>query len=295
MVLEEERKKFIESFKDEKHKYDIKEIPGVLGIYIKTKLHPASKYISLIDVYISSDELAKEADKKMLYISAMYGREAENDGVGFINNKINDPLNFSLNNCFYRISNSKFFIKDKEISGAELLDKIYAAHIKPTKVFGGLFFRFKFFVYRIFLASIFNFLAKAFYYLLFFINGDKYDYEPILKTVKINGRIISSPSGDNYEVEDKSKESAKVDFLGYKINRRIVFSYSIINFIFFITFQYFNIKPVWLKLMLSNNFLMLIYLAISLSLVDYIFPFIFKRIIIKLTNIFAYFKYKNII
>ena len=277
--LKQKRETFINSFEGGKDTYDIKEIDSVLGVYIKKRLKETDSNASLIDIYIPVVEMDNDNEKKALFVNALYGPESESgDGIRIVDNKINEPINFSLNNCFYNINTEKFFIKDKEINGYDFLDKIYTAHIKPTKILGGLIYRIKFLFLKYVPSLLFKFLFVIFSKLLR-LTGRKFE-ESIYKEPMKN---IS-----DYTVEKEED----INFLGYKTNKKILCLYAYINFIFFLVFIFFNLRPHWLTLMFKNNFLALVYVFITLPIVEFFMPWFLVKLSIISRKAHLYFEFK---
>lgn len=292
MTSEKIQGKFIEKFKEIEGVngfYDL--VPytdGNIGFSIKKDFGQVdTRNVSLISLYVSNKPEDPEG-KRPIIIDVAYG-EKRDEGVSiraYDKTKISSPIDLtSRDDYYYDILSNKLFNKTKEISPLTLADEIYGQHIKPTEFIRGFWLRVKMVFWRIILNYVFKSLSILFHYLLFVITGDKYSYEPVMQEEISNNRIVGHRfkaligHQKNREMKDVLEERTKFDFLGYKTSYWIIISYSIINLALYAYFEYENWKPPIVVTLLRSNFLTLIYVIVSLWLMEAVLPEILKFLI----------------
>ncbi len=115
--------------------------------------------------------------------------------------------------------------------------------------------------------------------MLYIISGDKYSYEPFFEEETLNGKIFKSrlrPPIENVKNDEKLKEdlkkSAKISFFNHEVRHWPIVFYSISHGLFYVLFMLKNYKPIILITVFKNNFLTIIYVILSLWLVETITP-----------------------
>lgn len=290
----EENKTFIEKFNPEKFGFiDLMPYTNVnIGFQVRKKLHEGDKdNITILGIYIPSGTIDKtENTKKPLNISLYYGKKAEGGGVIIRQDpKLNDPIDvFFPDEYYYDISSGEFFKKDKKITADKIFEEVYNEHIKSTRLLKGLLVRSKIRFYRIFLNLIFKYASKFLSFLVKLISGDVYEYG---FPDHIN-KILNPKAEKPKQPEDKSEN--RVSFLGYKATTECILFYSIIHFIIFSIFYYFDFKPGFLIKIFSNAFLTLIYVMMSLIIIDKVLPQMLKRLIDIFSELSYHFLFKSI-
>ena len=233
---------------------------------------------SLFRVFIKNEDLKNSKTLKPLIITASYGKETEN-GIVISSSEfergINWPIELISNDeFFYNIEDKRFFYKNKEISGPDILKKIDEQHTKPTKLIKGLPLRVKLAFWRKWIA----FLPVIFIWLLYLVSGDK-----ITKNLwerKAGERSIN----DKTFKEPKEKESSKLDIFGYHASQWAVTLYSILHLVLFGLVRVFDIQLVFLSNIFANNFLIVMYVIPTLGFIDYLLPRLIKYLISKTTD-----------
>lgn len=297
--------RFIEKFKNIGGKngfYGFTPYTDGRGFSIKRDLNNKdSDNTSLLKFYIQDDDQEIKA-KKSIRISATYGKKA-GDGVSLrdFTKTISGPVDLlSKDEYYYDTSSDTLFSDKKEISPADLVVDIYSDHIKPTKPILGIWIRTKIFFWRVVLNKISGYTAKFFHYVLYAITGDKYSYGASLKEEVLNNKIISHASGDfigrkkNRKMKDNLEESPKFDLLGYKTSRWVIIAYSILHLVLYVVLININFKPLILTTIFRNSFLTLIYVILSLWILETLVPKILKSFIRNSSKISVYSLHKTI-
>lgn len=273
---DDENKIFIEKFHPEKFGFfDLATFSNLkIGFSIKKRLNNKKddNNITLLSIYIPDRTLTTRDDKKLLSIRTTYGEKAEGGGVVIREKaKLMEPVDAEFpDEYYYDIKDKEFFKRNKKILADCIINEIYNTHIKSTKMFKGLWIRTKIEFYHIIVKSIFALISKIFFGLLFMISGDRYTYEPILESEKLNNKVIKSKYEkiDDRDMKENLRPGEKFDFLGYKASRWSIIFYSILHFIFYIIFFLVNYRPVFLTTVFKNNFLLLVYAVLSLWIIE---------------------------
>lgn len=281
MTIEEKKAEFIRQFQSLEEKYNINILIDAFGISSKIEDQKIPGNASLFTVYIKEDELNKSNNLKQLYISATYGKVAETGGVYLRDNqKISSPIDLISDDYLYDIYRNKIIFKDKELSARELINNVYNLHILPTRKFRGIGIRFKLYVWRILFVRFFLYSSKIFHYLLYIITGDKYSYDPVFDRTIVNGITVASSVESMIDrTKPQVRDGKKINFLGYDVDLWPIVFYAIFTLIMYLIFESKDIKPIFLVKILNNNFLLALYVVVSLWLIDVIVPLILKRLI----------------
>lgn len=297
---------FVEQFKrinDTNGFYDFTPYLQDTGFSIKKDLSKSdSKNTSILSFYIRENS-NQENDKKPILINAYYG-ERINSSVAIRNDsKIGafDPVDLdSTEDYYYDVTNNKLLKGRRSISPIDLINEIYNDHIKPTKPIKGLWLRTKIFFSRTLLKNIFNYIAAFFHYLLYIITGDKYSYEPIMQEEILNNTILSHHWKEMIgrkkkpEMKDNFIQSAKFNFFENQVSYWIVIFYSILHLFLYIIFERKNWRPLIITTIFKNSFLTVIYVVVSLWILEVLVPKILKMLIKNFSKITAAISVKKI-
>jgi len=256
------------------------------------KDRPQKGFKSLFRIYINNDALSSVESLKPLTVTASYGKETENGITTYsseFKRNINWPIDLVSNNeFFYDIEKCKLFYKDKEISGLEVLKKVDEWHTKPNKLIGGSWLRTKLIWFRIIIPSTYKFLFKILSGFLYLSSGEKVDlfFNFFEQKNQLGAIEIGSP---------KISRGDLIDIFGFKIEQWIAILYSIFHLSIFFIFYRYNYNPLWLTIIFKNNFLILMYVIISVGIAKIILPELLRPSQI-LLNLLAkiqiqYFKY----
>ena len=281
MNIEEKKAEFIAQFQGLEAKYNITVLVNGFGVSSKIEDQKILENASLFTIYIKEEELNKDNNIKKIHVSATYGKIAETGGVYVRDNqKISSPIDLTSEDYLYDINRNQIIFKDKELSAKELVDNIYNLHILPTKRFKGIGIRFKLYIWRKLFVQFFHCFSKAFHYLLYIITGDKYSYDPVFDRTIVNGITVSSSVEAMIDrTTPQERDGKKINFLGYDVDLWPIVFYSIFTLVMYLIFELKDIKPIFLVKILNNNFLLALYVVVSLWLIDVVTPLILKRLI----------------
>jgi hypothetical protein len=247
------------------------------GFSIQKKLKEDDN-TSLISFYIPESK----NNLKKIHISATYGRKVE-DGVQMRQGATDffAPIDLqSSDDYFYDSVNNKLLKGRKEISPEGIVNEIYNIHIKPTRLIIGFWIRFKVWFWKVVIKNFYQFLSNFFHWSLYLINGNKYLYEPIGETERMNGKIVSSKyyPADQKEKDNDGKdiEANGFDFYGHKVSYWVIAFYSIIHIFLYILSEYYNFKPEILVKIFTNSFLLFLYAILSMLTIDVFIPNLLK-------------------
>lgn len=278
-------KTFLANFeKIDDNYYDFTPLENVeFGASYKRKDKTQNNYVSLFFIYASKVTNAEDT-RIPLQIRATYGVNTK-DGISTISNseiglfKVNSfPIPFeSKDDYFYDLKSNQFYKGNKCITAQELLQELYQIHTKPTKLFSGLFLRIKLYTWRV--------LMTAFYKKIFFLLSTVFFY---VSKQKVTGDIwttyfgSSIPTPSTGENNVKISEQQKTNIFGIEAPKRSIILFCILHFIVFLIFWLLNIKPLIVKAILNNNFILIIYIVSFIEITEFIIspviPFFIRKI-----------------
>lgn len=242
-----------------------------------------SDKLSLLKFSVSN--IKDEKGRNVIEAVARYGKKIE-QGLQFTENKISEPLNIeSSDEYFFDIDRSEIYKKDEKLTPLELINDFYQQHIKTTKIIEGFWLRIKIVCFREIFKNFFICLQNLFYHLLHLLNGDEYSYNPLGEREILNGRTISSKFDKLLGIEDSPKinkniqRKKEIDFFGYKTSVQVIVFYSVTHLLAYIVCIILNYSCFVIVDGLGNNFLMLLYVFLSLWFFEDILPIIFKKLI----------------
>ncbi len=314
MTPEEIRKQFVDSFNLEKNGFSDMTLfdQGKIGFSVKKE--PASWikkrigikkgkiYISMIWAYIRQEDFLNDYLKKPILLRADMGLKNE-EGIelndSFIKREIFKPIEFSLKNqYYYNIEKNCFYKNDKSISAEEIIQEVYALHIKPTKLIWGIWLRTQIRFKNILLFIIAHF-SNLLILILYSITLDKYAYSLLSEYVIFRGftkkdrdRLMPNmypPFDYGKNADDKTdKEHERViKIFGYKASAWTIFVYCFLHLLIFTIAFLKDYKPMYLKLILSNNFLTINYAIFSLSIFENFIPKMLRYLIGSVSKLFS--------
>lgn len=289
---------FIKKFENIKGYYNITPYSDAVGFSMYRDLNVNDKNnASLISFYVEKNDSGK---LKKLIGTASYGKKVD-QGISIRSGKlkISEPIDISSDDdYFYDSDNDKIFKNNKEISPEHLINDLYNSHIKTTKFWRGLLIRSKLFFWRILISNLFKSASIIFHFLLYFISGDRYSYEPIGETETLNGTRISSKFDkllglDNKKFKEGLIEVDKFDFLGYKASFWLIIFYSVFHLSVYIFCYYQNYRPQIILNIFENNFLTLVYVVLSFWFLEKMIPLTLKFLIRFNSEKSSYFSYNK--
>ncbi|KKQ45970.1 MAG: hypothetical protein US63_C0008G0008 [Candidatus Moranbacteria bacterium GW2011_GWC2_37_8] len=268
---------------------------GSIGVSARKVFNPnKNDHVIQISFYLSDSEL--ESSKRKVISHATYGKISR-DGEGITirsKNKLTDPVDISnYDDYSFDIVTGELYRKNKKISADELVAEVYSDHMKSTKPLKGLFLRFRMFFWRMFMNWIFEGFSKVFYFLFYLISGDRYSYAPFFETETLNGTIIKSRI-ENIEAKEETKKAKKMKFLSYEADYWPIIFYSVMHAFLYLFFMYKSYKPVVIITVFKNNFLTIVYVILSLWIIEILLPKLFKFLIRFFATVSFRFQYKSI-
>lgn len=261
----------------------------------KLCIENGKKYVSLAHLLIGADELDNLDDKDALPVVITINfllDKNDSSGYGynydFVGRRGWAPVNLtSAEDYFYNISEDAFYEKDKKKSIETIYNELFEQHIKPTKRIKGAFLRLKMLFWR----SLFPKALDAFSYvsqkLIFIISGEKFSYT-------FAEHLLSNRSEPNISPQKEEKASKQIEFFGYSASAWSIVAYCLIHLFLFAIFYYYKIRPDYIKLMLTNNFLTLVYVIFSLAIFEKFIPKVLKYIVVRLNTYSFNLQFKRI-
>jgi hypothetical protein len=267
-----------------------------------------NSYASLYKIGVY-DEKQKEGDLKKLWISVIYGKEAEGGGISIGTGKkgVWNPVDLDFRDeYFFNLKTKKFFHFEKEIDPKNILFNVEKLHKLPTKSIRGILLRLRLRFWRIFLPSIIKIIDKCLILLLLFVSGEGPKDADILKRLVSQWhdghveRADQRPGSRNPPFEPVSfNKGTPLDFFGYKAKRWSVVFYCLMNLFLYILFFYWEKKPDWLAYIsnpltniLRNNFLALCYVVVSFAITEALVPSALKIMIERVPKVFRKVSFK---
>lgn len=250
---------------------------GSVGFSVRKDYKKDDSNSTQLSIYVNEDDSKnKDLNRRQLIIRATYGFVTRDGGIRFRSDpKIGEPIDLESNEGYaYDVQNKKFYKDNEEISPVVLINEIYNKHIKPTKYYKGLWIRLKVFFWRIFLRSLLDYISNLFSLVQYIISGDKYSFAPFFEEEKLNGKTIKSRLAiyKNIEIKEEFTESEKINFFNFKVKHWPILFYSFFHGIFFVIFMMKNYKPVLITTIFKNNFLTVIYIILSIWILETLMP-----------------------
>jgi hypothetical protein len=262
-----------------------------VGLSFKKKLRNDG-YISLIKLAVLDDG---EPRRRKLFASTTYGKDngSSIEIRSLENTKRDDPVDLDFNDEFYYDpKTNQIYHGLKKISPLELLNEVYGKHIKPTRTLAGLLLRVRFWFWRYFLRDLVELLSKITKTILFIISGTHYSYDAFFEGTEWADRY-ASPQGGGKENSKGGEE--KLNFLGYKAKRWPILFYCSLHLSAYLLCSIFDFKPHIIVVLLQNNFLTLVYVVVSISLVESVIPDSLKKFIRVLSRLSLKLSFRKIV
>lgn len=285
----EQNKRLRSKFNFEKYGFHsvVPFIDAQIGFGCKKKLNSDdTKNVSGIGIHIPNGTYNEPGSRKAFYIRATYGEELP-EGIRMRSeHNFREPIDLEFRDeFFYDKETEKIYKEDREITGDELLQEVYAKHIKTTRPIRGLFLRTKLRFWRIWLPWLLKLISNFFHYFLLLISGDRYTYVFLFQEEELNGQIISSGMESRVgreappKASEKEKVAAKIQFFGIDVPQWPIVFYSALHLCLWFLVKHFGVAVKQIEVFFSNNFLVVLYVIVSFWLVETVLPFALKRLI----------------
>lgn len=243
------------------------------------KLNKDERYLVLFHVYI--DEKERHNDKSIKPVGIRTAMAVDKDRLMFPDNiGIRSPVDIvSRDAYFFDVDNQKFFKKDKEIQPIDILEEMYKSHIKPSRTLRGLLFRSK--KNSLSLSSkLIVLISQVLVILARILFNDRYTWDH-------KRRALETEHPKLFQPKDVKKNAAeKESFFGFPASRWSLFMYCIMHLCGYLVFKDYP-KFLFIRPILTNTFLSLAYVFVSLSLYEKYMPLLFEYLI-RQTTVFGY-------
>lgn len=268
-----------------------------LDLIKKLRIRDNRTYKSLIYVLIENDDMLNESlKKKSIFIKIDFTLESGNNRYlfnnDFIGNKKYCPINIvASREYFYQVDEDKFYKSDIEISPKQIIDELFDKHVKTSENFRGAYLRTQLLFWRKLYPYLIFIISNFFVILSFILFGEK---NPLDIHKRYYKEAFKDKSSTVINPDFKAAFSDKILFLGYNISKWSLASYSSIVLLIYVGFNYSNFKPHLLIGVSRNNFLLLAFVALSLTIYDLGIPKFFKWMIAKTSKYYVNIQFKQI-
>ncbi|MBU1202864.1 hypothetical protein KKH39_02375 [Patescibacteria group bacterium] len=250
-------------------------VDGTFGF--STMKEHSGDYASLFKITIPKKELDSINPLKQIYVSVSYGKKTE-EGIILASSGerikgLFDRIDLRSDDFFCNFETGEFFEKNKKIykliDAHDILVKLESLHEKPLKKLRGFPLRIKLFWFRIVLAGFFKFLFYTLSWIESLRSGQKFEIFQNPIDPKTRAGVFDPSIG-------KSKKEEPIDIFGYKVKPQVAFIYSFIHLLVYSIFFVNNYKSEWMINIFSNIFLTVMYVIISLGLMNIMLPQLLK-------------------
>lgn len=268
----------------------LNDIPGfnvILKLSEETRKGLKIKRINnyFVFVYLLVSEKSERFNDKKLYPIELESRLVEKKDESYyicekdFKNKILTEIK-SSKEIYFHPYNKNFYYKNKKryLSSKELIQYFYNLQFHPN-----LYIKIKIFVVRTAILKLAKLSSKLLEGILFLVSGEKiaYEYEArfiFTDKLKIDGGLIKPTT---------STSVIQIPLLGgYQAPKWVVFSYFLLHLLVFFIFYYLNFKPLLIKTIFKNNFLLICYLVSTFVIYQSLVLNMLKKCIFFLANIY---------
>lgn len=238
-------------------------------------------HASMLKMGVNKKQLHDNNPLKELHVSVSYGKVVP-EGITFESRKsLWDPIDIrSDNEYFYNIDSDKFYKQDKEVTPKEIITGIEDLHMKPTKLVKGSWLRIRLWLWRKAFPFLIKYTDVFLIKLLWLISGEKIRGDLWKRVLGKHSEYFKEPISDKGV---QFKESKTMEFFGYKAKRWSVVFYSVLHLCIYSFFYKCQIDSIFLRHIITNNFLALCYVITSFAITEALIPSIIKELINKIT------------
>jgi len=234
------------------------------------------RLVTLIHVAIEEEDLASDKPKKPIYCRMQFVRERQGRFMvdeAMLKQIKNRPIDLiSTDEYFYDTAAQIFFRGNTQIEARQFLDELYRIHKKAAMNLRGLRLRTSVRLQNLSVSALEG-TAKAWAYVHKLIYDEKVEYNPIL---------IAFPekTGTTSQTGEIKKEGKKLPFFGYDANVNLIVAYCVIHLAVYLYLFYFNLFPLILRQIFTNNFLTVLYVIVTLAILETILKKLSQRIVV---------------
>lgn len=261
-----------------------------VGISFKKKLRD-NEYVSLIKFAVLEDG---EPRRRKLFASATYGKDRGSsiEIRSLEDTKRDDPVDLEfMDEFYYDPKANQIFHGRKKITPVQLVKEVYEKHIKSTRTLAGFLLRIRFWFWRYLLRDLIELLGKVTKTLLFIISGVRYSYDAFFEGSEWADTYATSQGNGK---ENSQGGEDKLNFLGYTAKKWPILFYCFLHLGVYIICDIINFKPHIIVALLQNNFLTLVYVIVSISLIESMIPDGLKKLIRALSRLSLKLTFKKI-
>jgi len=265
-------------------------IDSSTGFSVVKKFKNSKTKLSLIKVSLQDND---GTARRRIYVRAAFGR-LDKDRSALLPTKSPNrlaPIDIeSVGEYFYDPLKDLLYEGDEVTTAQKIMDKFYSEHIKSTKVFVGAPLRLRLVLQVKMPAQFFRLVEKVSHFLLLIFSGERFSWNPFFQNESTN----SSAQGGAGNGSPDDKPPKTLSIFGYEASRWAVVVYALINLAVYTLFVEFNFKPRILSRLIENNFLTVMYVVLSLGLIDFVLPRCLKYLIKLASNRAAEYPFKKI-
>ncbi|MGB7958030.1 MAG: hypothetical protein WCF77_04305 [Minisyncoccia bacterium] len=239
-------------------------------------------YGSLLRIFITGKDIQARTYPFPLGVSISYGKKTDG-GLSIPTEEIpSNPISLECRDEFYYeptkrefLSKRGFLKKLRQISPREIMEVIDNKHRKPTKKFLGLWLRVRIVFWHKLMKSFWEGISYLLGRVLYIMSGIKMTKDPWIR--------IIWPERITTEAEEKKKTSftkeKTTNLFGYEAPVWAIMFYCCLHLVLYIMFFLYNYKPTLVTTIFKSAFLTVIYVVVSLKLVDTVLPWMLKGMI----------------
>ncbi|EPG65614.1 hypothetical protein [Leptospira wolffii] len=237
--------------------------------YLPSISYHDEKLLSMIRIFISEKSFKDFSSLKRIIIEIGFYRQqyaSPSEGLSsFIERKPDEKYPIGLNfedDFFYDVSNSEFYKDDSMIEVEGLINYVLSKHFLPTKCLKGFSTRSRLNLLKLrrgMLKCFFNIFDK----LILILFGNTFSvFEDLSYSIKPERINANKPI-------QGGEQNREATILGIKTtNVWSVTSYSFIHLLFLFIFEYLNLKPDFIKIILKYSLLSIFYVIVTLFLYE---------------------------
>jgi len=255
------------------------------------------EFKSLFRVYIDNKDYGNENSKKPVVVTAVYGKTNEDGGITVYSSgwkrSNNLPIELiSEKDFFYDIKTNDFLYNNKIINGIEILKKVDGWHMKTTKPIRGFWLRFKLVWFHSILAFFVKLIFDIFSIVRYFISGQK---------ARIFDRIKNNPDSPNkvdmnvfFGKTYIGEPEVPMKIFDYMVPVRVALLWSLFHLFFYTLFYFLQYYPIYLKIIFTNGFLIIVYGVASIIIFNKTLKFIYESKISTIDNLLVFIQNRHL-
>lgn len=220
------------------------------------------KFVALFHVYIDEKRSEVGSNKKLIGVNVHFtlkdGKRLQIDESNASN--IYRPVDLvSYDDYFFDSVSEKFFYKDTQIESSKIINDLFQLHIKKIG-FKGLFIRGRF-LFWFLLGKLCKGISLVLSRIFLLIYGEKISYGYL-------SSFLPQSMKETLYGSQKKDPGPFMTFFGYNAPTKLVVSYCVIHLFAYLLIRFLNIAPSILIAISKNSFLTIIYVIVSLAILE---------------------------